>query len=141
MIFLGIDVQSRYLPFGPTLDAVVDELKATMAAGKPIVLLRYPFGGEIYEHILDLVRGYKQHVVVDKRTYGGGKEVVEVCRVKGWDMSVVRVGGACTYCCVSETCEQLLAAAPDTIQEVVGKACYDTYVGGPFPRHDNIRWV
>lgn len=141
MIFIGVDCQPRYFPFGERLDALVDELKAAMTAGIPIVLLKYKYGGEIYEHILDLVRGYRHFIEIEKDTFGGGKQLVAAARKMGWNLGKVRIGGACTYCCVSETSEQLLAELPDTIQEIVGKACYDKYVGGPFPRHENIRWV
>lgn len=141
MVFIAVDCQPRYFPFGERLDALVGEIKSAMQAGTPIALLRYVYGGDIYEHILDLVRGYDKCIVVDKDTFGGGKQLIAAARKCGWDLSKVRIGGACTYCCVSETSEQLLGELPDTVQEVASNACYDTYYGGPFPRHENIRWV
>ncbi|MDZ4836305.1 MAG: hypothetical protein SGJ27_21200 [Candidatus Melainabacteria bacterium] len=141
MVLVVIDCQPRYLPFGATLEALADEVKTAKAAGMPIIFLEYHTAEPTYEHIMDLVIGYDKFEVRRKGTFGGGKEVIGICKSKGWDLSHARLVGACTYCCVSETSEQLLAALPETTQDVVVRAVYDTYVGGPFPRHENIRWV
>lgn len=141
MVLVIVDCQIRYLPFGPVLEAIEREIEAAKANGHPIVLLEYHTGGPTYDHILDQLVGYDKFARATKSTFGGAKEVLQLCAKHGWDTSKFRITGAETYCCVAETSEGLLAACPNSEQEVVAAACFDTYVGGPFPRHENILWV
>lgn len=143
MVLVVIDCQPRYMPFGAYLDALAEEVKTARQAGIPIIFLEYSYAGQsTYEHILDLVLGYEDNFVrLQKSTFGGGNEVIEACRSKGWDMSEVSLTGAVTYCCVAATAEEILLHKPETIQHVIARACFDKYVGGEFPRHENIRWV
>jgi len=141
MVLVIVDCQPRYLPFGPVLEAVEREVKHARDNNVPIIFLEYHYASPTYEHITDLVAGYDKFEVVEKRQFGGGKEVVATCKRRGWKLDAMRVGGAETYCCVAETSEQVVEESPDTVQEIVKDACFDKVCGGPFPRHDNIRWV
>ncbi len=141
MVHVIVDCQIAYVPFGPVLEAIERELDSAKAKGEPIVLLEYYYGGPTYDHILDKLHGYGKFARAVKRTFGGANEVIEACVKRGWEMAKFRITGAETYCCVAETSEGLLLACPDSEQEVVQDACFDKVFGGPFPRHENIRWV
>lgn len=141
MVNVIVDCQVAYVPFGPVLEAIEREIDEAKAKGEAIVLLEYFYGGPTYEHILAKLEGYGKFARAQKRTFGGANEVIQKCVKHGWDMTKFRISGAETYCCVAETSEGLLLACPDSEQEVVQAACFDKVCGGPFPRHEKIRWV
>lgn len=141
MVLVVIDCQPRYLPFGSVLEAVETEVKRAREAGTPIIVLEFHTAEPTYEHLIEMLAGYDKWERRRKTTFGGGREVIDTCRTRDWSTSMFRLVGAETYCCVAETAEQLFDSLPDSNQEVVGNACFDKYVGGPFPRHENIRWV
>ncbi len=141
MVHVIVDCQVAYVPFGPVLEAIEREIDEAKAKDEPIVLLEYFYGGPTYEHILAKLEGYGKFARDQKRTFGGANEVIQKCVKHGWDMTKFRISGAETYCCVAETSEGLLLACPDSEQEVVQAACFDKVCGGPFPRHEKIRWV
>jgi len=80
MVRVIVDCQVLLRPVRPVLEAIEGEIRDAMAKDEPIVMLRYFTGGEIYEHILDLLRGYDKHVVVTKRTFGGATSHRRVLR-------------------------------------------------------------
>jgi len=81
MVRVIVDCQVFYVPYGPVLEAIEGEIPRRHGEGRTNVMLRYFTGGEIYEHILDLLRGYDKHVVVTKRTFGGANEVIGACSI------------------------------------------------------------
>jgi hypothetical protein len=141
MPLVVIDCQPRYFPHGPFLEAACKEVAHSRRRGDPIVFLEYFRASQTWDHILAEVAGYERFEVRSKENFGGADEVIEACTGRGWDMSSFRLVGAETYCCVAETAEGLNLKLPESLLFVVRAACFDKYVGGPFPRHENIVWV
>ncbi len=141
-VLVVVDSQPRYVPEGAVLNRMAQEIQEARRKGWQIVFLEYHTAGPTHTLLTDLVRGYvDRSEVVPKTTYGGGKQVVEICRARGWDLSNVRVIGALTYCCVALTVQELNDELPESVIEVVTGACYDTSDSGSFRSHEKIRWI
>lgn len=129
------------------LSAVEGEVAQAVALGLPVVVLEcYPqVNGATHQEILAPLAGYDtlKHIVLQKQSSSGGRQVFEACRLFGWDsqFETVRFCGVNTTDCVFETASDLSLYLREMHLTFVKGACADEfYPNDQAPSQDQTAW-
>lgn len=115
------------------LSAVESEVAQAVAQGLPVLVLEcYPqVNGATHQSLLAPLAGYDtlKHIVLQKQSSSGGRQVFEACRLFGWDsqFQTVRFCGVNTTDCVFETASDLSLYLREMHLTFVSGACADEF--------------
>ena len=99
-----VDMQPRFVNSeAEYINRTIELIRWFMIGGNPIIFVESAFGeGKIIKAVKDTVKGYGNHVTVNKRSNDGSWQVWDACLEHGFPIDFV-VCGVYYDCCVMET--------------------------------------
>lgn len=117
-----IDMQDYFSNSQHCLDGVLHEIRHAMKEKMPIFIVEYWCDGmklsDTNRPILELLKGYRHKVFVEKHNDGGGYEMAEVAKEKNFTIENIRMVGVNRSFCVHDTAWQLMDISMDNEQKV-----------------------
>ena len=132
-VLVVVDMQPLFrASLKPGLAALVaGQVQQAVKDGMPVIILEcYPqVNGATENSILAKLAGYDslKHIVLSKRSSGGGKEVYDACQLLDFPTAAFRFCGVNTTDCVFHTAQEVSWRYPDAAICLVEAACGDEF--------------